>query len=113
MARKKTYVIDTNVYLTDSNAINGFGFNDILIPLKVLEEIDKHKKRQDGVGANARRIIRILDHLRGKGSICNGVRIGKGKGLIRATNYDPAVIPKEWNGNDGGRTDNGITHSVS
>ena len=100
MARKKTYVIDTNVYLTDSNAINGFGFNDILIPLKVLEEIDKHKKRQDGVGANARRIIRILDHLRGKGSICNGVRIGKGKGLIRATNYDPSVIPKEWNGND-------------
>ena len=28
--------------------------NDIVLPLKVLEEIDQHKKRQDGVGANAR-----------------------------------------------------------
>ena len=100
MARKKTYIIDTNVYLTDSSAINAFGIHDIVIPLKVLEEIDKHKKRQDGVGAQARRFIRTLDHLRSKGSICTGVRIGRGKGLIRAANYDPTVIPKEWNKND-------------
>ena len=37
---KKTYVLDTSVYLTDSNCINSFGNNDIVIPLKVLEEID-------------------------------------------------------------------------
>ena len=35
---KKTYVLDTSVYLTDSNCINCFGNNDIVIPLKVLEE---------------------------------------------------------------------------
>ena len=58
---KITYVIDTNVYLTDANCIYKFGRNDILLPIKVLEEIDKHKKRQDGVGANARHIIRLLD----------------------------------------------------
>ena len=58
---KKTYVLDTSVYLTDSNCINSFGNNDIVIPLKVLEEIDKHKKRQDSVGLNARNIIRNLD----------------------------------------------------
>ena len=40
---KKTYVLDTNVYLTDATAISSFGNNDILIPLKVLEEIDKKK----------------------------------------------------------------------
>ena len=57
---KKTYVLDTNVYLTDSSALMSYGNNDILIPIKVLEEIDKHKKRQDSVGANARRIIRLL-----------------------------------------------------
>ena len=75
---KKTYVLDTSVYLTDSNCINSFGGNDIVIPLKVLEEIDKHKKRQDSVGSQARSIIRKLDSLRDKGSLSKGVRIEKG-----------------------------------
>ena len=58
---KKTYVIDTSVFLSDFNSINKFGNNDIVIPLKVLEEVDRHKKRQDSVGSNARSFIRILD----------------------------------------------------
>ena len=74
---KKIYVLDTSVYLTDANSINAYGNNDIVIPLKVLEEIDKHKKRQDGVGANARSIIRTLDELRGRGNLKTGVRIAK------------------------------------
>jgi PhoH-like ATPase len=78
MAKKKIYVIDTSVYLTDASSIYSFGNNDIVIPLKVLEEIDKHKKRQDGVGANARRIIRILDELRAKGNLQKGVRVREG-----------------------------------
>jgi PhoH-like ATPase len=57
---KKTYILDTNVYLADPSAFKKFGRNDVVIPLKVLEEIDKHKKRQDGVGANARHTIRLL-----------------------------------------------------
>ena len=80
--RKKNYVIDTSVYLTDSESIKSFGNNDIIIPLKVLEEIDCHKKRQDNVGANARRIIRFLDNLCQKGDLSKGVRIGKGKGIV-------------------------------
>ena len=63
---KKTYVLDTSVYLTDFSSLKAFDNNDIIIPLKVLEEIDKHKKRQDGVGSNARQIIRLFDELREK-----------------------------------------------
>ena len=48
---KKTYVLDTSVCLTDANSIVSFGNNDIVIPFKVLEEIDRHKTRQDSVGA--------------------------------------------------------------
>ena len=48
---KRKYVIDTSVFLTDHNSIIKFGSHDIIIPLKVLEEIDKHKKRQDSVVA--------------------------------------------------------------
>jgi PhoH-like ATPase len=79
---KKTYVLDTSVCLTDSESVHHFGNNDIVLPLKVLEELDKHKKRQDGVGTNARRIIRELDDLRSRGSLQAGVRIAKGKGIL-------------------------------
>ena len=84
---KKNYLLDTSVYLTDANSIFEFGNNDIFIPLKVLEEIDKHKKRQDSAGTNARRIIRTLDGLRASGDLQKGVRIEKGKGLVKVLSY--------------------------
>jgi PhoH-like ATPase len=93
--RKKTYILDTNVYLTDATSIFAFGKSDILVPLKVLEEIDKHKKRQDSVGLNARNIIRILDSLRERGNLKKGVRIGKGKGIIYIKNCDTSLLPEE------------------
>ena len=80
---KKTYVLDTSVCLSDSNCIYQYANNDIVLPLKVLEEIDKHKKRQDGVGIHARGIIRTLDDLRSRGSLEKGVRLGKGKGILK------------------------------
>ena len=97
---KTTYVIDTNVYLTDANCIYKFGRNDILLPIKVLEEIDKHKKRQDGVGANARHIIRLLDALRSRGSLHKGIRIAKGKGIIRAVYSDVSALPHDLDKRD-------------
>jgi PhoH-like ATPase len=93
--RKKTYILDTNVYLTDASSILAFGKNDILVPLKVLEEIDKHKKRQDSVGLNARNTIRILDSLREKGNLKKGVRIGKGKGILYIRSCDTSLLPEE------------------
>ena len=80
---KKTYVLDTNVYLTDAESLMSFSNNDILVPLKVLDEIDKHKKRQDVVGLQARNTIRTLDNLRTKGNLFKGVRLDKGKGIIK------------------------------
>ena len=80
---KKNYVIDTSVFLSDADCIYKFGTADIFISLKVLEEIDKHKKRQDSVGFNARRIIKSLDEIRKRGCLSKGVRIRKGKGILR------------------------------
>jgi len=98
--RKKTYILDTNVYLTDANSIFAFGKGDILIPLKVLEEVDKHKKRQDSVGLNARNIIRILDSLREKGNLKNGVRVAKGKGMLYIRTCDMSLLPEELSETD-------------
>jgi PhoH-like ATPase len=94
---KKIYVLDTSVCLTDFNAVRSYGNNDILIPFKVLDEIDNHKQRQDGVGVNARGFIRFLDSLREKGSLAQGVRIARGKGLLSAANYNPALSPGGFN----------------
>mgnify|MGYP001231541007 CR=1 FL=1 len=91
---KKTYVIDTSVFLSDANALYRFKNNDIIIPIKVLEEIDKHKKRQDSVGFNARMIIKHLDLLREKGSLSKGVRIEKGCGIVKVVS-DVAELPRE------------------
>jgi len=90
---KKTYVLDTNVFLTNARSIFDYKNNDIVIPIKVLDEIDKHKKRQDGVGLNARSIIRILDNLRSKGNLCKGVRLARGKGIISVRGYNLSDLP--------------------
>ena len=84
MSRKKTYVLDTSVYLTNAECIYAFKNHDIHVPLKVFEEIDKHKKRQDAVGFQARKIIRIWDDLRAVGSLDKGVRIRKGLGMVKS-----------------------------
>ena len=92
---EKTYVLDTNVYLTDANSLNSFGDSDIVIPLKVLDEIDKHKKRQDPVGAHARNIIRKLDKLRENGNLVQGVRASEQGGLVFVKSYDPFALPDD------------------
>ena len=86
--------------MTDFSSLRAFEDNDIVIPFKVLEEIDKHKKRQDAVGSNARKIIRALDELREIGSLHNGVPMGEGFGTVTARSYDPQLIPLDWDVED-------------
>ena len=98
MSRKKIYVLDTSVYLTNADAIYAFKNNDVYVPLKVFEEIDKHKKRQDLVGAQARKIIRIWDELRSKGNLKKGVRIRQGLGVVKsvsAADIDRDDLPQD------------------
>ena len=98
MAKKKIYVLDTSVFLTDSSSVYSYKNNDIVVPLKVLEEIDKHKKRQDLVGANARRSIKMFDDLRVKGSLQDGVRLAKGRGVLTVRSAGPIteLLPEEY-----------------
>ncbi len=97
---KKIYVLDTNVLLSDFNALYAFKTNDVVIPLKVLEEIDKHKKRQDGVGANARQVIRELDKLREKGSLVDGAKLGSRKGTLFVKGHENYKLPADMNMED-------------
>jgi len=89
----KTYVLDTNVYLTEPKAIYAYEDSDIAIPTIVLDEIDKHKHRQDTVGFNARRTNRLLDELRLEGNYVDGISLGKTKGKIYVAHYDDRHMP--------------------
>lgn len=81
---KKCYVLDTNVLLHDPAAISHFQDNMVVIPLKVLEEIDQFKREVTERGRNARQISRMLDELRAKGRLSDaeGVTMDNG-GTLR------------------------------
>ena len=70
---RKKLVIDTSVLLYDKECIVNLCGNDIIIPLVVLEEIDKFKTREGILGENARAINRFLDEIREIGSLHEGV----------------------------------------
>jgi len=95
---KRNFVLDTSVYLSDSKCLYKFKDNNIIVPLKVLEEIDLHKKRQDSVGQHARQTIRTLDALRALGSLSEGVCLGEGLGVLRvikASEIALSELPKD------------------
>ena len=59
--RRRTYVLDTCVLLADPYAPLRFEEHDVVLPLVVVEELDRKKALMDEVGANARRAIRLLE----------------------------------------------------
>jgi len=70
-------VLDTNILLHNPDALFVFQDNHIVIPFKVIEELDKKKRQDDDLGRNARACIRHLDKLRAMGSLMQGVEWGK------------------------------------
>jgi PhoH-like ATPase len=83
----KNYILDTNVLLHDPNSLLAFKGNAVLIPIEVLEEIDRFKRESSELGQNARSVSRLLDGLRGKGSLNKGVKLENG-GTLRIIFYE-------------------------
>lgn len=79
---EKVYVLDTNVLLQDPTAIYAFKDNEVVVPAVVLEEIDSKKRYMDEIGRNARQFSKIMDSLRGRGKLHEGVRLESG-GKVR------------------------------
>ena len=74
----KNYILDTNVLLHDPNSLLSFKDNNVLIPIEVLEEIDRFKRDSAERGQNARAVARTLDGLRGQGRLSEGVTLSTG-----------------------------------
>ena len=76
---RKNFVLDTNVLLHDPRAIFHFADNTVVIPIYVIEEIDRFKKELSELGRNAREIARELDAFRIAGThLSEGVELANG-----------------------------------
>ncbi|MGA2030515.1 MAG: PIN domain-containing protein, partial [Verrucomicrobiota bacterium] len=71
----KNYIIDTNVLLHDPNSLLSFADNSVLVPIEVIEEIDRFKRESTELGQNARSVSRMLDGFRREGSLSEGVNL--------------------------------------
>ena len=86
----KIFVLDTNIILHDYKAIRHFQENDIVIPVAVLEELDKFKKGNDALSFNARGFMREIDKLSDRRMFGkDGVPIGKHLGNLKVELYHP------------------------
>jgi len=79
---KKVFILDTNVLLHDYRCIYSFQENDVIIPITVLEELDKFKRGNDIINYHAREFTRELDKLSGDKLFNGGVPLGKGLGKL-------------------------------
>jgi len=95
-AVRTTYVLDTNVLLFDPNAMGVFEANDLVIPITVIEEVDRFKKDLNETGRNARLISRRLDEMRRRGSLSKGVPLDGGGTLRVQMPVAGANLPRSF-----------------
>ena len=101
---RKTLIVDTSVLLYDKESIHSFSGNDVVIPLVVLDELDRFKEKPGLLGENARYVNRFLDFLRGMGRLDQGVMIEEEDQTVRVL----ISHPKKETGLDEERGDNQI-----
>jgi PhoH-like ATPase len=94
----KNYILDTNVLLHDPNSLLNFQENNVLLPIEVIEEIDRFKRESTELGQNARTVSRMLDGFRGEGSLSAGVKLPNG-GKLRITVQKESLTNGNGNGN--------------
>ena len=80
----KIFILDTNIILHDYRSIRQFQDNDLVIPIAVIEELDKFKKGNDALSYNARAFMREINLLTEKCDFTpEGIPLGKKLGRLR------------------------------
>ncbi len=95
----RTYVLDTNVLLYDPSSLHAFNEHHLVLPITVIEEIDKFKRDLNETGRNARTISRTLDRLRADGSLSKGVPLPRGGTLMVDLGLDNDQLPPNFEPN--------------
>ena len=92
---RKFFVIDTSVLLYDGNSVSSFSGNDVILPITVIDELDRNKQRPGIVGENARYVNRFLDSLRESGRLDKGVKLPNNDQTIRIATQEPQELAGE------------------
>ena len=87
--KSKIFILDTNVILHDHTCIYQFQDNDVILPITVLEELDKFKRGNGLINFQAREFVRVLDDIVGDELFNGGKSLGKGKGKLRIETGKP------------------------
>ncbi|MBF0478910.1 MAG: PhoH family protein [Candidatus Omnitrophica bacterium] len=100
---EKNFVIDTNVLIHNPQALYSFADNNVILPITVIEELDKLKIDGEKKGMHARQVLREIDRLIKKGALKKGAKMDNGGTLIiYITSFKTSEIPltdKELNDN--------------
>jgi PhoH-like ATPase len=88
---RKTFLIDTSVLLYDKTAIHSFPENDVIIPLVVLDELDRFKEKPGIIGESARYVNRFLDDLRSSGNLHEGISIDNDQTIRVEINHSKKI----------------------
>lgn len=91
----KIYVLDTNVLIQAPHAVECFEDNQVILPMVVLEELDRLKKAEGDRGSNARQAVRILEQFRQKGNLLSGVEMEGGGTLSVEKNFVDVSLPED------------------
>jgi len=102
---RKTYILDTNVLLHDPHSLSRFVGNDVVIPIDVIEEIDRFKHERTERGHNARDVSRRLDAMRNGTGLSEGISLD-GDIMLRVY-WDEAIAGGK------GSADLNILHAAS
>ncbi len=89
----KFFVLDTNVLLHNADALSSFSDNIVVLPMTVIEELDKFKSRSDELGRNARMVVRELDGLRQNGHLSEGVEMENGGAVMIVLEHETSKHP--------------------
>jgi len=98
---KKIFILDTNVLLHDHKCIYNFEENDVIVPIVVLEELDRFKKGNDLINFQAREFAREMDKMAGEKAFNEGIPLGpkKGKLFVATGKPTPEVMKESFNEN--------------
>lgn len=91
----KIYVLDTNVLIQAPHAVECFEDNQVILPMVVLEELDRLKKAEGDRGSNARQAVRILEQFRQKGNLLSGIEMEGGGTLRVEKNFVDVSLPED------------------
>jgi len=84
---RKSFILDTSVLLYDKDSIHSFPNNDVIIPLVVLDEVDRFKEKSGLLGEYARYVNRFLDDLRSQGNLHEGIQLESGQTIRVEINH--------------------------